>query len=572
MSSPAVSPPQARWVLRDRFAKERAIPRFPPIVAEVLAARGIHTRQAADEFYKPHLLPDSDPLLMTGMREAVDRVRAAITAREVIGLFGDYDVDGVTSVALLELALRPLDAITTTYLPGRFDEGYGLNDGAIDTLNKRGVSLIITADCGISSVSEVDYARHLGIDVVILDHHTVPSVMPAAVAAVNPKREDSRYPFTELAAVGVAFRFLHVLYDEFARAFPADEYIDLVALGTVVDVAPLEAENRKIVSEGIKRMQRGLRPGLDALAEVARTRRDRITAATFGFGFGPRLNAAGRLEHADIALELLLADNPLRARQVAEKLERLNRQRQDQTEDAYARAEEMLGASDDPLLLVGGDFHRGIVGLVAGRLAQRWHRPAIAYGSAGNGESTASARSIPGFDIVGAIRKERDLLVKHGGHRAAAGFTIKDENLPRFRERLLNTAAELLDERALRPSVEIDAEVRLADVAGLEVRGLMAFEPCGQGNTRPVLLSRSVEVKQARPVGADGKHLKMVLKQGPAVWSAIAFNRTEDDLGGVREIDIAYSLQHGWQGDTVEMEVMDLAPSYQHRAVEYGNG
>jgi single-stranded-DNA-specific exonuclease len=537
-------------------------------VAEVLAARGIDNRPAADQFYKPHLLPDEDPLLMTGMREAVDRLCAAITNGEKIGLFGDYDVDGVTSVALLELAMRPLDAITTTYIPGRFDEGYGLNKDAVSKLRDAGVSLIITADCGISSIEEVAWANHLGVDVVILDHHTVPAQMPAAVAAVNPKREDSRYSFTELAAVGVAFRFLQVLYEEFGRTLPADEYIDLVALGTVVDVAPLEGENRKIVSEGLKRMQRGLRPGLDALAEVARARRDRITASTFGFAFGPRMNAAGRLEHANIALELLLADNPLRAQQVAQKLDLLNRKRQEQTEDACARAEEMLGASDEPLLMVGGDFHRGIVGLVAGRLANGWHRPAVVYGSAANGYSTASARSIPSFDIVGAIRKERDLLVKHGGHRAAAGFTIADRDLPLFKERLLNTARELLDERALQPAIAIDAEVRLADVAGLEIKGLMAFEPCGQGNTRPVLLSRAVEVKQARPVGADGKHLKLVLRQGPAVWSAIAFNRSAAELGDGPEIDIAYSLQHGWQGDSVEMEILDMAPSYEHRPTE----
>jgi single-stranded-DNA-specific exonuclease len=250
-----VGRPRTRWRLRDPYASQNGIPNFPPIVAQVLAARGITTRAQADLFYKPHLAEQYDPLLLPGMHEAVDRTRKAISDGELIALYGDFDVDGVTSVAVLDTGFRPLGAKTTNYIPDRFTEGYDLNFAAIQRLHEMGCSLLITADCGISSVQEVAYANQLGLDTIILDHHTVPDEMPPALAAVNPKRKDSPYPFDELAAVGVAYRFLQVLYETYGRTVPEDEFIDLVALGTVVDVAPLSDENRQIVTDGIARMR-----------------------------------------------------------------------------------------------------------------------------------------------------------------------------------------------------------------------------------------------------------------------------------------------------------------------------
>ena len=306
-----------RWVLRDPMARQKGIPRFPPIVATVLAARGITTREQADRFYKPHLNLDHDPLLLPGMLEAIERTRRAIETKETIALFGDFDVDGVTSIAVLQLGLRPLGAKTISYIPDRFQEGYGLNPGAVRELRGRGASLLITADCGISSVEEVALGNELGLDSIILDHHTVPEVMPAAIAAVNPKRLDSPYPFTELAAVGVAYRFLQVFYEALGRHLDESEFLDLVAMGTVIDVAPLADENRRIVTDGLVRMRGGLRPGVEALAEVAQVPPERFTAETLGFAIGPRMNAAGRLAHARIALELMLAENILVAKPLA---------------------------------------------------------------------------------------------------------------------------------------------------------------------------------------------------------------------------------------------------------------
>ncbi|MCY3602391.1 MAG: single-stranded-DNA-specific exonuclease RecJ [Chloroflexi bacterium] len=558
--------PTPRWKLRRAFAHQERLPNLPPVVGTVLAARGITTREAAERFYKPHLEARHDPLLLPGMEAALRRTRDAIDAREPIALFGDFDVDGVTSIALLKLALERLGAVTIPYLPDRFREGYGLNVGAVDELREAGAGLLISADCGTSSVAEVAHANSLGMDAIVLDHHTVPSELPAALAVINPKREGSPYPFTELAAVGVSYRFLQALYESLGRELPERDFLDLVALGTVVDVAPLEDENRAIVASGLGFMRESPRPGVEALALIAGTSADRIRSETLGFGLGPRLNAAGRMKHARTALDLLLAQTPLAARQIAEELDVLNRQRQAECEQGLLEAEALLGASDDPLTMVGSErMHAGIIGIIAGRLVEARSRPAIVY-EQGPETSRASARTFGDFDIVKAIRKEADLLVRHGGHRAAAGFTIRNKHLDRFRERIVNTAAEQLAPEDLRPSVTIDAEASLSDLSGVEIRGLTQFEPCGHGNRRPVLLSRNVELRDARQVGADGSHLKLKVREGASTWPGIAFRMGEAELAD--EIDIVYSLSREWRGDRMELEVLDFAPSAEARPLD----
>ncbi len=557
--------PQARWRLRDPEAVQNGIERFPPLVAAVLAARGITKREQAEAFYKPHLQPDYDPLQLPGMIDAIRRVRQAISAKETVALYGDFDVDGVTSIAVLETGLKPLGARTVKYIPDRFKEGYGLNFDAVTELRQRGASVLVTADCGISSVLEIAHANSLGMDVIILDHHTVPDEMPAALAAVNPKRLDSPYPFNELAAVGVAYRFLQALYEDMGRALDESSFIDLVAMGTVIDVAPLEDENRRIVVAGLAQMRKSLRPGVEALVRVARVKPESINAETLGFALGPRMNAAGRIQHAYLALDLMLSTNHSQARELAEQLDDLNRQRQQQTVDACAIAEEIFAGVSDPLIMVGSSqIHSGIVGIVAGRMAERYHRPAIVY-EEGETTSRASCRSIPEFDIVAAIRKEKHLLVRHGGHRAAAGFTVNNRDLHLLKERLVNTAAELLDERALQPVIDIDAETPLSGLTPVEIKGLMRFEPCGQGNRKPVLLSRNVRLLEKRAVGANADHLKLSFKQGPVRWDGIAFRQAHAETAD--EVDIVYSLQEGFRG-AVEFQVLDIAPSGTNRPLE----
>ena len=561
--------PTPRWRLRKAGAEQiyrQNLSHLPPIVGKVLAARGIDTREKALAFYKPHLAPDLDPFRLTDMRRAIDRTRAAIAGGETIALYGDYDADGVTSLATLTRGMRPLGAITLPFIPSRFKEGYGLNSDALTGLRDAGASLVITADCGISNVSEVEHANSLGLDVVILDHHTVPPETPAAHATVNPMRLDSPDDFRGLAAVGVVFHFLRALYEDFGRSLDESELLATVALGTVVDVAPLRGENRRITRLGLEAMHSSLPPGLEALMSVSR-QKGAITTDTFGYALGPRINAAGRMEHARHALDLMLSDSIRESRELAERLNAMNRQRQEETDRCLAIAEELVGNADGPLIMVGSDeFRLGIVGLIAGRLAESRSRPAIAYCPKDDFTATASARSIPQFDIVSAIRKEASLVEKHGGHRAAAGFTVRNENIPDLHDRLVNTAAELLDADGMRPIIEVDAEVSLRQIAGNEIRGLMQFEPCGEGNPRPVLLARGVELKDFKTVGADKGHLKMQLKDGAATWPAIAFRQADAELDG--EVDVVVRLQNGWMDDRLELEVLDVAPASAGRPLE----
>ena len=561
--------PTPRWRLRKAGAEQiyrQNLSHLPPIVGKVLAARGIDTREKALAFYKPHLAPDLDPFRLTDMRRAIDRTRAAIAGGETIALYGDYDADGVTSLATLTRGMRPLGAITLPFIPSRFKEGYGLNSDALTGLRDAGASLVITADCGISNVSEVEHANSLGLDVVILDHHTVPPETPAAHATVNPMRLDSPDDFRGLAAVGVVFHFLRALYEDFGRSLDESELLATVALGTVVDVAPLRGENRRITRLGLEAMHSSLPPGLEALMSVSR-QKGAITTDTFGYALGPRINAAGRMEHARHALDLMLSDSIRESRELAERLDAMNRQRQEETDRCLAIAEELVGNADGPLIMVGSDeFRLGIVGLIAGRLAESRSRPAIAYCPKDDFTATASARSIPQFDIVSAIRKEASLVERHGGHRAAAGFTVRNENIPDLHDRLVNTAAELLDADGMRPIIEVDAEVSLRQIAGNEIRGLMQFEPCGEGNPRPVLLARGVELKDFKTVGADKGHLKMQLKDGAATWPAIAFRQADAELDG--EVDVVVRLQNGWMDDRLELEVLDVAPASAGRPLE----
>ena len=339
-----------------------------------------------------------------------------------------------------------------------------------------------------------------------------------------------------------------------------------VALGTVVDVAPLRGENRRITRLGLEAMHSSLPPGLEALMSVSR-QKGAITTDTFGYALGPRINAAGRMEHARHALDLMLSDSIRESRELAERLDAMNRQRQEETDRCLAIAAELVGNADDPLIMVGSDeFRLGIVGLIAGRLAESRSRPAIAYCPKDDFTATASARSIPQFDIVSAIRKEASLVERHGGHRAAAGFTVRNENIPDLHDRLVNTAAELLDADGMRPIIEVDAEVSLRQIAGNEIRGLMQFEPCGEGNPRPVLLARGVELKDFKTVGADKGHLKMQLKDGAATWPAIAFRQADAELDG--EVDVVVRLQNGWMDDRLELEVLDVAPASAGRPLE----
>ena len=569
---PPTSAPKRRWRLRGRQPEgDLANAPYPPLIRHLLWHRGVRTPDEAAAFMDSDPV-EYDPLLLPDIGAALDRLRRAVNEGELIAVYGDFDVDGVTASTILIEGLRDLGGRVEPYLPDRFSEGYGVNIGAIDKLHAQGVTLIATADCGTSSIAEVAHAAKLGIDMIILDHHTVPPELPAAVALVNPKRAENRYPEAELASGGLAFKVMAALYEALGRPWDPERYIDLVALSTVCDVAPLQNENRTLVRQGVAALERTQRPGLRALLETSGLKDACLDTDSIGYVLGPRLNAAGRLADARLALDLLLETDPERAMQQALALGSLNGQRQQATAAAMELARELLSKedADAPLIFIGhADIPSGIVGLVAGRLAEEYHRPAVVY-QRGEATSRASCRSIPEFDITGALRTCPELMVRFGGHPAAAGFTVENEKLPALKEALLRQATAGLAGVELAPAIDIDAALDLRHMNGKLIRMLSQLAPFGCANPEPVFLSRNIEIASVKSIGEDGEHLRLRLRDGAVTWPAIAFASAGASIGGfagsgVQEggrFDVVYSFcpDRGGNGG-LELRVRDLRPT-----------
>lgn len=556
--------PHRRWLVRPRAPAPVDSP-FPPLIRHLLYHRGVRSEDEAARFLFLEPWAEHDPSVLPGVEQALERLSAAITGGEGIAVFGDFDVDGVTAAALLTEALGDLGARVVTYIPNRFSEGYGLNVGAITTLRQRGASLLLAADCGTSSIEEVEHARRLGMDVIILDHHAVPPELPPAVALVNPKllpEAGQGSPLGELAAVGVAYKAMAALYQALGRAWQHQRFLDLVAIGTVADLAPLVGENRYLVKEGLAAIARAERPGLSALIAAAGLRPEGVDSEAIAYGLGPRLNAAGRLAHADLSLRLLLTQDEGEAVQVARRLNALNQERQRQTEQALAMAAELLAAEDAeaPLIFIGHpDISEGIVGLVASKVVDERYRPAVVY-QRGESESKGSCRSIPEFDIMGALGRQAHLLARYGGHPRAAGFTVANANLAALMRGLLEQAARELAGVELSPPLAIDAELPLGRLRGEDIRWLQRFQPHGQGNPEPTFLSRGVSVAEARLLGNNGQHLRLKLKDGPVTWPAIAFGMGERAVESGQRVDVVYSLASERRGDdALELRIKDFA-------------
>jgi single-stranded-DNA-specific exonuclease len=496
-------------------------------------------------------------------------LRQAIRSGEKIAVYGDFDADGVCATAVLVETLQALGADAHPYIPHRVDEGYGLNLDALRKLYRNGVRLVVTVDCGIRSVAEVAAAQR-GLDLIVTDHHSVGSELPPAVATINPKLPESTYPFQDLAGVGVAFKLAQALLLACRRmgkqpSLVEDELMDLVALGTVADIVPLLGENRDLVRLGLKHLNDPQRPGLKALMVKAGVRPGEITATTIGYVLGPRLNAAGRLADAMTSYRLLTTRDPGEAEQLAAKLDETNRQRQKLTEETLeqARAQVLAEGTDVPLLFAAGEnFLPGIVGLVAGRLTEELYRPAVVV-EVGEKQSRGSCRSIPDFHITAALDRCRDLLVRHGGHAAAAGFTVENSNLESLRDCLRSIAAEELAGKELIPTLAIDAEVALSEMDWATRSLLDQMEPCGNENPVPLFLSRGVIVRSCRPVGTDARHLRLVLSDGRVVWDAIAFHQGIPEGGMPERIDVVYSLEaQEWNGEKrLQLVVEDFRPA-----------
>ncbi len=535
---------------------------FSPLLRQLLFNRGYATAEDAHAFLEGRTTFDMNPFLLKGMTKAVERIRAAIANAEPIAIYGDYDVDGVTATALLVQTLTALGAHVQAYIPNRFDEGYGLNNDALEALAKDGVKLVISVDCGIRSPAEALHARTLNLDLIITDHHEPSGDLPDAFAVINPKQPGDEYPEKYLAGVGIAYKMAEALFSLPPSTFNIENLLDLVALGTVADLAPLTGENRVLVRRGLLQMRQTQRQGLFSLANVSGIPIASINVTHIGFMLGPRLNAAGRLESAMAAYNLLTSKDVKEAGELSLLLDRQNRDRQELTRAIQAEAEAIaLAEEPDALLMfaVSPDFNSGVVGLAAARLLEKYYRPAIVGQQ--NGETTrCSCRSIPEFNITRALDQCADLLVRHGGHAAAAGFTVRNENLGALKERLKFIAKEQLTGRELRPTFTADAEVPLSDLKPGLLKELERLQPTGYGNPEPVFVARNVQVKSSRTVGADSKHLKLTVSDGRFTFDAIGF-RLGDRLESLPlRLDLLFTFEaNSYNGRiTLQLNLKDI--------------
>ena len=539
-----------RWLIPPKITleAESALQAFPPVLRQVLFNRGYATDAQARAFLKAEPDFDTNPFQMTGMEAAVERICFALEQEQSIAIYGDYDVDGVTATALLVDVLKALGATVQGYIPNRFDEGYGLNNEALTALKDDGVGLVISVDCGIRSPDEALHARTIGLDLIITDHHH-PSEgpLPPALAVINSKQPGDVYPDKDLAGVGIAYKLAEALVQRLETTdFRLEKLLDLVALGTVADLAPLVGENRFLVRRGLRQMRETTRQGLFSLAAVAELNLSKVNATDIGFRLGPRLNAAGRLDEALAAYDLLTTTDVFKAGQLAQQLDVQNRERQRITREMQAQAEELaLADESDAFLLFAAheDFNAGVVGLAASRLTETYYRPSI-VAHIDTDTTRGSCRSIPEFHITDALDQCADLLVRHGGHAAAAGFTVENDKRDELVTRLKSIAKEQLSSQDLRPTLTADTEIPLTEMRPDLLKALKYLEPTGYGNPDAVFVSREVRVRHARTVGADGKHLKMYLEdEGGATHDAIGFRLGHLQPELLEYVDIMYTYE-----------------------------
>jgi single-stranded-DNA-specific exonuclease len=552
-----------RWIIPQPLGPEAvaALQAYHPVLRQLLYNRGYTTAEQAQRFLEARTPSEAQPENLAGMSQAVERIRLAIGRGEQMAVYGDYDADGVTATALLVQALRRLGAQVVGYIPNRFDEGYGLNMDALALLYEQGVRLVITVDCGIRSAVEAEAAHSMGLDMIITDHHHPLDGMPPALAVINPKQDGDAYPDKNLAGVGLAYKLAQALLP----AGEADDYLDLVALGTVADLAPLTGENRALVRAGLELIRQPVRQGVMALLGAAGLEPRRVTAGDIGYMLGPRLNAAGRLDSALAALELLTTVDVAKAARLAQQLDVQNRERQQITRQIQEQADK-LALQDDPqaLLLFAAHegFNPGVVGLAASRLVEMYYRPAI-IAHRGEQFTRGSCRSIPEFHITAALDECAGLMEHHGGHAAAAGFTVRNERLPELLARLREIAARELSDLDLRPTFRADMEIPLRELKPELLKYLDWLQPTGNSNPPAMFVSRGLRVVHSRAVGSDQAHLKLSVSDGAITYDAIGFRlgRWKDELPA--RVDLLYSFEiNEYNGRvSLQLNIRDLKPS-----------
>lgn len=558
-----------RWVTaKPNLETVRSLARscgFTPLAAAALCARGIDTPEAARAFLETDPAKLHDPMLLPDMAKARDTIRRAIEQGKKIAVFGDYDVDGVTSTCVMTRVLRSLGADVRHYIPDRLSEGYGLSMGAMDRLAQDGIGLIVTVDSGVSAFEEIARARELGMEVVVTDHHECREELPDANAVVNPKRADSTYPFAELAGVGVAFKLACALAGDGQQRAVLEQYADLVALGTVADVMLLVGENRIIVAAGLRRMAETQNVGLSMLLHESGQQGKRLTASTISFILAPRINAAGRLGHADMAAELFLTDDPRRAQTLAMALCEQNKQRQATENQILEQALQKLRREYDPLedqviVLAGEDWHHGVIGIVSSRICDRYACPTVLI-ALEDGIGKGSGRSVKGFNLYEALCDSAPLLERFGGHELAAGLTIREENIQQFHENMEAWAREHVNPQELMPILHIDCPIAPEFISTEATRGLDVLEPFGMGNPQPVFSMCDLLVEEITPISSD-RHVRLTLSKDGQTYTAMLFGTGQGGCGFAQGnyVDAAFCLEiNEYRGQcSVQLVIRDI--------------
>jgi len=577
MSAPDTTPSAARtriWELSDPPQADvdglAAALEVPPVIAGLLAQRGVTDAEQARAFLHPTLEHLNDPFTLTDLPEAVDRLQTALNRGERIAVHGDYDVDGVTSTVMLRRLLEMLGADVIHFIPDRLKDGYGLEPSGIDRLAAEKAAVVVSVDCGIRSHAAATRARELGIDLIITDHHEPETDLPSALAIINPKRPDCVYPEKMLAGVGVAFKLVQALCERTGHSSWIPGFIKLAALGTIADVVPLRGENRVIAKVGLERLSQGPHAtGLRALLEATGLLGETLTSFHVAFRLAPRINAAGRMSSPDLAAQLLLLtgeQHANEARGLAEQLEEENFRRQQEEADILAAARKKIDGDPDvgahAILVVWGEgWHRGVIGIVASKLVDLYHRPAVVLTVDGN-EAHGSGRSISGFDLLASLEHCGELFARFGGHRHAAGMTIDTARLKELRRRLTAYANERLGPDDLTPRLRVDGALPLSAITPEVVAGLRAMEPFGSGNRRPIFHTGSVSLA-SNPKVMKSRHLSMSVRQEGRVLRAVAWRMAEraDFVSThARNLDVAFNLtENHFRGETtIELSVADV--------------
>lgn len=560
-----------KWLLRE-FDKNRVVEmskefHISPLTAIILYNRGIHDDDAIRRFLSKDIDVMHDPYLLKDMEKAAERIRKAHDNKEKVTIYGDYDVDGITSIAILYKYLTEMGIDTDYYVPDRMQEGYGVNKDALDKIHLNGSSLVITVDTGITAVEESEYAKEIGIDVIVTDHHECKEQIPDIYAAIDPKRKDCPYPFKSLAGVGVVFKLIQALDENKSLSDLMDKYADLMCLGTVADISPLIDENRVIVTEGLKRFKTTSNVGLKALIDVS-TNGKAITTSTIGYTIAPRINASGRLGCASRSVELFLTDDAEKAKKLAESLCEENTLRQQTEQKMFKEAMEYLDANpevkeDNVIVIPHADWHHGIVGIVSSKITEKFYKPSILFAIDGD-EAKGSGRSVNGFNLFGALENCSDLLEKFGGHELAAGLTIKAENIEKFRQKINSCSQKQINEAMLTPTIQLDAAIKVPYITLETVNDINKLQPFGVDNPTPSFAVRNIKIHKIS-VMSEGKHLRMTLLKDGKYLDSVGFGMGEYyqylEEGDI--IDVAFALDiNDYKGfQNVQLILKDIKKS-----------